>query len=250
MRESDRTVDREPRGELVTRLELDAVASRCGTDTRRAFITAPSGLAIEIEEPARHRKVEALPESDAGADFFADCARERSHRRFAEHAAHIVGMKAVTPVQVQIEERVFALDRRDREARLGTELVRAVDAALWAGRVAIVEPVIHGEAEKVRAATEVGPEPRQRRDLFVHVGAEQGLVHVIAAQLTELLALRGVPQLFVNVVTANLAADRGVEAHPADLMQHTVRNRAAVKRATIDLLDLVTGVLVVEIERE
>src|SRR6185369_11977895 len=215
MSKSDRAVDREPRSKLVAGLELHAVASRRRPSAGRALVATPGGLAIEVEQPTRHREVEALPEARARADFLADGARERSHGGLSEAAAHVIRVKAMAPVQVQIELGVLAIQRCDRQARFGAELMRAIDAALGATRFVAAEPIIHGEAQKIGAAAKISPEPGQRRDFFVHIGAKRGLMHVVAAQLPQLRALQGVPQLFVNVVAAHLTANRGVEANPA-----------------------------------
>ncbi len=159
-------------------------------------------------------------------------------------------MEAVPIIQIHIQACAFAVDGRKDGARLGAELVRGADAARRVRGVRAGEAVIDGEREEVGAATEVGAEPPDWRDFFVHVSAEQGFVHVVAARLSELRALGGLPELFVDVVAAHAAAEGGVEAHAAETLDDAVAHAAAVKSAAIDLLDFVAVLRVDEVERE
>src|SRR5450432_2106420 len=100
MREGHGAVRREPGRELIARLEFDAVAPRGRADIGRAVIPTPGGLTIEIQKPARRCEVEAVPEPSARADLFTDCPRQRRDGWGREHAAYVVGVKAVAPIDV------------------------------------------------------------------------------------------------------------------------------------------------------
>jgi hypothetical protein len=63
-------------------------------------------------------------------------------------------------------------------------------------------------------------------------------------------AVQRVPQLPVDVVVAQVAADRRVEEDAPHAVEHAVAHLRAVERAAVDLLDLVAGVRIAEEERE
>ena len=134
--ERDVAVGRQPARELVARLELDPLARAwADADLGRALVADPHRLAVEVEPPERGREVPALEQARARAELLAHRARQRRHRRRREHAAHVVRMKAVAVVHVDVELRVRPIGGRDDQARLGAELVRGADAAGGRGRV-------------------------------------------------------------------------------------------------------------------
>ena len=115
------------------------------------------------------------PKSRARAPTSSPMARvERRDRRLRERAAHVVGVKTVTVVGVEVQRCARPIERRHDQARLRAELVRGADAALGAqpGRVDGRRSSTANDSRSARAA-DVDAQPARRRDLLVHVRADE-----------------------------------------------------------------------------
>ncbi len=172
VRERDRAVCCEPGGDLVTRFEFEAVASRRVADVGRAIVAVPSGLVGEVEQPARSREIQLVPEPSAGADFFAHGAGEGRDGRRRKHATHVVRVKAMPVVHEYVELRVLLGQWAQHGRCLGAELMGAADATARRARIVRRKSVVHRERKEIGAAAEVDTQPVERCHFFVHVGAE------------------------------------------------------------------------------
>ena len=73
-------------------------------------------------------------------------------------------------------------------------------------------------------------------------------MHVVRASLFDARTRLRMPELGVDVVAPNIAADRRVESHAAEIAREPIRERGTVERASIDLFDFVAAIGVVQIE--
>ena len=159
-------------------------------------------------------------------------------------------MQAMTVVGVEIELGHVVVEGRDDQARFRAELVIGADAGgrSFAGRWR--QLVVHRKRQQVRAQPHVESQPVCGRDLFVHVGADEGLVNVVAVDGALPRPSGRVPELRVDVVVAPIGSEQRVEAHTAELMDHPVARSPAEERAPIDLLDLVAEIGIIQVQRE
>src|SRR5260221_390324 len=128
-------------------------------------------------------------------------------------------------------------------------MISSNDAAAVVGWVG-GELVVDAERKQIRPFSRVESEPRRECDLLVGIGTDEGLVNVVASDLTDLQTLARVPELLVDVVAPHAAADRRIEPHAAEIVRDAVRDVRAVERAAIHLLDLVAAVGIGKVQGE